>query len=219
MKKVFYFLGNIGALVLAFLMYGLVQGFYFYPLKVEQVLHLGAVPYTFLVVAVTAFALFLLFVIYRKQLDKGNDWNFNARPHWSVRRLLIALLGFVLLVAASAATQALLKLGSNATSTNEAALNDISRQAGVFFPPMVALVAPLFEETIFRGLLFNTFFAQKTTLSKWLGILVSGFVFGYVHDPDLTKFLFVYWALGCVLAWVYTTTKDLRYSVIAHIPV
>ena len=32
----------------------------------------------------------------------------------------------------------------------------------------------------------------------------------------LSKFIFVYWGLGMVLAWVYMQTKDLRYSMLVH---
>lgn len=48
------------------------------------------------------------------------------------------------------------------------------------------------------------------------GILVSGFVFAFMHDPALSKFIIVYWVLGCVLGWVYLQTKDLRYSMMTH---
>ena len=47
-------------------------------------------------------------------------------------------------------------------------------------------------------------------------MIVSGFLFAYMHDPLLSKFIFVYWGLGMVLAWVYMQTKDLRYSMLVH---
>ena len=81
---------------------------------------------------------------------------------------------------------------------------------------MVIFIGPVFEEFIFRGFFFNTFFYKNSNLNKWLGILFSGLIFGYVHDPGLTKYILVYWALGCVLAWVYTSTRDLRYSMLSH---
>lgn len=101
-------------------------------------------------------------------------------------------------------------------STNQASLNKIELQSGNLFKIMVIFIAPFCEETVFRGMFFNTFFTKTTKLNKWLGILASGFLFAYMHDPAISKFILVYWVLGSVLAWVYMKTKDLRYSMLVH---
>ncbi|BDR61227.1 CPBP family intramembrane glutamic endopeptidase [Lactobacillus xylocopicola] len=216
MRKVFYFLGNIVVMIVAIILYSLTQQFYFYPSRVKKAFHLSSSSYVVLTVAVTIGVLLLLAFIYRKQLQKQNKWDFNRKPHWGIRRILVAIAGFLLLTLTSILLPKLLGINGDSTSNNQTILNGILRSAGNFYFPMIVLIAPIFEETIFRGFFFNTFFPQETTSSKWLGILFSGFVFGYIHDPTLTKYLFLYWALGCILAWTYTTTKDLRYSMIAH---
>lgn len=217
MKKAIYFLGNIIIMIVSFLLYSFVQPLYFYPQKVMQKYHLDVNVYMITVVTITVLVLSLLFYLYRGQLRRKNVWKYNASPHWDMHRLLVAGLGFILLICVSIGIPILLGINGHTTSANQMQLNEISQKAGVYFRPMVVIVAPLFEETIFRGMLFNTFFGNKSILNKWLGIIVSGFVFGYAHNPAFTKFLFVYWALGSILAWVYVKTKDLRYSIMAHI--
>lgn len=108
-------------------------------------------------------------------------------------------------------------VGHGSISTNQEALDQISKQSGNMFKIMVAFIAPFVEEVIFRGMFFNTFFTKETRMNKWVGIVVSGFVFAYMHDPHITRFILIYWVLGCVLAWVYLRTKDLRYSMLTHI--
>lgn len=216
MKKLFLLLGNIAAFIIAIVMYGIVQEFYFYPHNMMKILHANKNVFMVVTIAVTASIFLIEFSFYCKQLKIKNAWGFNQKPNWKLSNFAIALLGVILLVITSAVTQYLLNIGLNTTSTNQSALNIISRQAGGFYIPMVTIVAPIFEETIFRGLFFNIFFAEKTRLNKWVGILLSGFLFGFVHDPRFTKFVVVYWALGCILSWVYMTTKNLRYSIISH---
>lgn len=207
---------NIIILFVSFLLYSIVQLLYFYPTKVQNVLKISSTGFVVLVIIVTVLAILLLIYLYHKQLAEENDWDFNYRPHWSIRRLAIAIIGFVLLTLASFIIPNLLGINVNTTSDNQMELNRISRLAGNFFVPMVVIIAPIFEETIFRGMFFNTFFVKETVLNKWLGIIISGFAFGYVHNPAFSPFLLVYWSLGCVLGWVYITTKDMRYSMLSH---
>ena len=216
MKKFFYFLGNLITIVFAFILYTIVQQFYFYPYKLRKSLGLGNIPFVVLTAIITIIALLLVFYFYCLQLRRSNEQNYNSKPHWQIRKVLLSLLGAIMLIFVSATIQLALGFNTNQTSTNQNLLDQISYQAGYFFPVMVIIVGPIFEEIIFRGLFFNTFFNKNTSSNKWLGILLSGLIFGYAHDPGLTKYLLVYWALGCVLAWVYTTSKDLRYSILSH---
>lgn len=209
MKKFFDYLGKFGAMLLAFGLYSVVQMYYFYPQKVQ-------IPMKALVIAVcTFFDIGLIIWMYRRQLKKQNEWGFDQEPHWQLKRIGIAVLGFFLIVILGALTAQLIGAG-NGTSANQAALEKISKQSGRMFPILVVFLGPICEETIFRGMFFNTFFRRPTKLNKVLGIIASGFVFAFLHDPTLSKYIFIYWVLGIVLAWVYVTTRDLRYSILVH---
>lgn len=183
------------------------QILYFYPRKVE--LGHSRVIVTALV---TVIVLFLIFYLYKKQLKEANDWGFNREPHWDMRRIGIAILGFILMVLGAAVMLHI----AGGISENQQGLDRIEQSTGDLFKIMVVFIAPFCEEVIFRGMFFNIFFTKETKTNKWLGILASGFVFGYMHDPMLSKYIFIYWVLGIVLAWIYTTTKDLRYSMLVH---
>lgn len=161
---------------------------------------------------VTVIVLFLIFYLYKKQLKEANDWGFNREPHWDMRRIGIAILGFILMVLGAAVMLHI----AGGISENQQGLDRIEQSTGDLFKIMVVFIAPFCEEVIFRGMFFNIFFTKETKTNKWLGILASGFVFGYMHDPMLSKYIFIYWVLGIVLAWIYTTTKDLRCSMLVH---
>lgn len=215
MKKLFNWLGNIAGIILAFASYQILECFYFLPHQLEKMLHINYAILIVLTAIATILVVAFIFYLYRSQLKTANEWQFNQSPHWDVRRLLIMLLGLILIVVCAYSLQILLGM-TQSTSANQATLDKISLQAEGLFIPMVCIIAPICEETIFRGLFFNTFFMKETRLNKWLGIICSGFVFAYMHDPSITKFIIIYWALGCILAWVYMTTKDLRYSILTH---
>lgn len=78
--------------------------------------------------------------------------------------------------------------------------------------------SPILEETIFRGYLMTAFFRST---EKWAPIIVSGMAFALPHmDPDLSHFNIIsfltYAILGCILAYLYVTTKNLKVSIGLH---
>lgn len=210
MKKIGHYLGNIAGAVLAFALYMLLEITYFAPKRIN----LGSGDLrVFATSLMTVVILFVIFYLYRQQLKEENQWGFNESPHWDARRLGIAVIGFILIMIGSVV---MLNLVGGGVSENQQSLNRLEQGNAGLFKILVVFIAPFCEETIFRGMFFNIFFTKPTTLNKWLGIITSGFLFGYMHDPMLSKYILVYWVLGIVLAWVYTTTKDLRYSMLVH---
>lgn len=75
------------------------------------------------------------------------------------------------------------------------------------------LIAPVCEETIFRGLVLTIFDGK---LPKWLGILISALVFALIHLPSPIAFIYTL-TLGIVLGFVRYRTKSLVPCVLAHI--
>ncbi len=83
--------------------------------------------------------------------------------------------------------------------------------AFLFAFPVVCIVAPLVEETLFRGLLYGV-------LSRFagvaLGILMSAVIFSAFH---LVLVLFLpLMAVGAILAWTYAASKSLWMSALVH---
>jgi membrane protease YdiL (CAAX protease family) len=77
---------------------------------------------------------------------------------------------------------------------------------------VATVLAPLTEETFFRGLL-------QTTLSRlsglpWISILITALLFASVHMEP--AFLFPLFVLGVALGWVYERTGNLWATVVMH---
>jgi membrane protease YdiL (CAAX protease family) len=73
--------------------------------------------------------------------------------------------------------------------------------------------APLFEELIFRGLLYGTL---RTRLAWPLAATTSGLVFALAHGYGVIGFLSVFLS-GVLWAWVYERTGSLLPSILAHV--
>lgn len=216
MRKFGHYLANIAGIVLAFCLYGVLQSLYFFPKRVMLRYHLRSSSFTIVLALASVLILGLILWLYKKQLQAVNNWGFNQAPHWQGRKLGVALIGFILIALLGNAILRLVSSSGSTVSQNQLELEQLAKQSGQLFKILVVFIAPVCEETIFRGMFFNTFFTKATPFNKWAGIVVSGFVFAYMHDPRITKFILVYWVLGCCLAWVYMQTKDLRYSILTH---
>lgn len=85
----------------------------------------------------------------------------------------------------------------------------------------VAIMAPLIEELVFRFLLCKPIEQKK----KWVGIAVSGFMFGAIHlvasvqegtlIQDLPS-LISYVGMGLVLGFRYTQSDNIASNMVAH---
>lgn len=86
-----------------------------------------------------------------------------------------------------------------------------SVSGGLLFVLLACVIAPLFEETFFRGFLFQGFARSWGVV---VGAVVSAVVFSLAHQQlDIFVPLF---ALGLALAWVYHTTRSVWGSIALH---
>jgi hypothetical protein len=76
---------------------------------------------------------------------------------------------------------------------------------------LAAVAAPFFEETFFRGVLFNSFRARWGFTA---GVVLSAFVFGMVHP--LPQGLLPIFMLGCVFAILTNFRGSLLSNMVAH---
>jgi membrane protease YdiL (CAAX protease family) len=74
------------------------------------------------------------------------------------------------------------------------------------------ILAPLFEEIIFRGLLFPTLHARFGSLPAIGG---SALLFALAHGYGLVAFLAVFWS-GLLWGWAYSRTGSLLPGMAAH---
>ncbi len=76
----------------------------------------------------------------------------------------------------------------------------------------VVLLAPIFEEIIFRGMLYTTLRARCTVPTSIVG---SALIFALAHGYGFVAFLTVFWS-GLLWAWAYERTGSLIPGICAH---
>ncbi len=74
------------------------------------------------------------------------------------------------------------------------------------------VLAPIFEELIFRGILFGTL---RKKFNFFTSMTVSGFLFALAHGYGLMAFLTVLWS-GFLWAWTYERTGSVIPGILAH---
>jgi ABC-2 type transport system permease protein len=81
---------------------------------------------------------------------------------------------------------------------------------GLWVVPLALLAAPLFEEFLFRGLIFG---GLRRSFGFWPAALASSAIFAFVHPPISVVPVFV---LGLATAYSYDRTRGLLAPMIAH---
>jgi membrane protease YdiL (CAAX protease family) len=72
--------------------------------------------------------------------------------------------------------------------------------------------APVFEEIVFRGLLFATL---RRGMRANLAIVVSGVIFAFAHGYGALGFVDVLWS-GILWAWAFEKTGSVLPGMVAH---
>lgn len=77
---------------------------------------------------------------------------------------------------------------------------------------MIAILAPIFEELLFRGMILKGML--NNGMKPWLAIGVSAFIFAFIHfNPWQFVGAFL---LGLILGWVYYKTQSLLNTMFLH---
>lgn len=165
---------------------------------------------------ITAAILLALYTwLYQRQLNRHNPRQFGRQP-LSKQGFAGVLLAFVGMLVIQIGWGLLIQQHLLTPPANQAAVEKAVLQLPLWNNLYDVLAAPVFEEYIFRGFFFNFFFTEDTPLNTWLGILVSGCLFGFMHTLTFSVTTLFYSALGCLIAWAYLHFKDLRYSMTLH---
>lgn len=80
----------------------------------------------------------------------------------------------------------------------------------LIFACAVVLVAPVVEESLFRGLLQG---ALESRLRRWFAIVLAAVPFALLHGPDPAAF-FLLWSLP--VGWVTWRTGSIRPGIVIH---
>jgi membrane protease YdiL (CAAX protease family) len=91
------------------------------------------------------------------------------------------------------------------------------RETALLFLGMAVLIAPLVEETIFRGYLYPLF---ARSLGVWPGVLLTGFLFGLMHGAQLgwtLSLVSVLVIVGIIFTMVRAKTGTVLASFMMHL--
>lgn len=186
---------------------------------------LGAPPVLFLIVMTlvsTGGTALLLYVWRRRATPVERQASFNRLRHhrtW-VWALVAGLATFLFSSLMSAAGRA---LGLDLEPSNLDLIREGFARYPVFLTLFAVMLAPLYEELLFRRVLFGRLWQAGWPV---LGLVLSSLVFALVHElPGLngkpmasTVFLIlVYAGMGAMFAWVYRRTQTLWAPIAAHI--
>ena len=146
----------------------------------------------------------------RAALRRGRTWG------WMVAT---ALLVFAL---SAVATTLGRQFGVQPEPSNQAPIQQALQASPWFVGLFVVLIAPMYEELLFRRVLFGRLWAAGLPL---LGMWLSGFAFALMHEPPgltgnsgpATLLLWaVYTCMGAAFAWLYRRTGTLWAPICAH---
>ena len=123
-------------------------------------------------------------------------------------------LSYVAVVAGNMIGAIWLQLLKQTTTSNQEAINSLMSETSIissFF--VIALVAPICEEIICRGIIPTKLFEGY----EKIGYLVGWFIFTIAHIPTNPPSFLIYGWMSAVLTWTAYRTKRLEMSIFLHL--
>lgn len=171
------------------------------PFKFESIFALNACLY--------AFPLLIALLFFGKETLSSFSY-FKEKP---IKKLILVILGFILIVGGNFIVNVLLSTPGEAE--NQAVLDKAAGQAPLFLTILLfAIAGPYLEEVIFRHILIGKL---SNYINKYLAIGISfiAFVMIHVHAP---KDIILYFPVALVLTASYVLSKKhLAFSLLVHI--
>ncbi|CUU37165.1 CAAX protease self-immunity [Armatimonadetes bacterium DC] len=151
----------------------------------------------------------------QERLETGVRW-FVPNGFW--KHALAVLTGGLAYVPVAVAGLALVVLLAPTVFQSSHPIQEAARGAEGWVSWVVIFVqgvvlAPIVEEFVFRGVLFQTLWQR--TGRVWLSAFVSGFLFAIIH-PQFLAGLIPLTAIGTVLALLFAYTRSLVPSILLH---
>lgn len=162
-------------------------------------------------------AVYFTYFIYNKTLNKNSLKINNQTFNW--KKALFIVLALVASYVLMNLAQTLLHIEHTG---NQSMLNSAFKKNKIYIFIMIVFYAPIIEELMFRGVLFN-FLLSKEFVNKnnekifqILCILISSFLFAFAHTMEFSKELAIYGSMGLVFSVSYLFTKDIKVNIGVH---
>ena len=141
-------------------------------------------------------------------------WQIGVRPAeavWYFRAVLLALVALLSVALVSVSMESLLGQPLENPQVEMLAPGGSSLPAAIMMLALVAGLAPMVEELLFRGLLYR-WIGER--FGMWPALIVSSLVFSCLHGiAILIPPLFV---VGCLLAWLYEKSGSIWPCMVMH---
>lgn len=142
------------------------------------------------------------------------DWRVTARRFGLIIGsavgliLVLPMIGIVLTMFVGHPT-----ISQNQASINQTLQGGVLTQIAMVF--LAVVIAPLIEETMFRGVVMNTWFKDN---KYYADVLLSAVLFGVFHTTADLSFVTVtpYVVMGAVFALIYRKTGNLAVNIYTH---
>ncbi|MDW0117787.1 type II CAAX endopeptidase family protein [Sporosarcina thermotolerans] len=153
---------------------------------------------------------FILFMTTRNKkfwdiFKTGKKASIGKTILWGVLGLFMAMAGQMIAAIIEMA------FGVMPGSDNTALLGEVARMSPIVIVSIV-IFAPLFEEIVFRRILFGGIY---TKTNFWVAALISAFLFSVVHGE--LNHTILYMIPGLVFAFLYYHTKSILAPMISHL--
>ena len=122
-------------------------------------------------------------------------------------------LSYLVIICSNILGSILLQLSNETTTSNQSQINDMVQNSSLissFF--LLALLAPICEEILCRGIVPKKIFRGKENL----GFVVGTIVFALLHQPSNLPSLLIYGGMSIVLSWTAYKTQRLEMSILLH---
>lgn len=125
-------------------------------------------------------------------------------------------------LAVAAITQLAASAGSQPDASNEALVRGLMTQSPWMLWPFAVVLAPIYEETLFRRVFFGRMLAADR---PYAGVCISAVLFAIAHEPPgltgngllgTSALLLAYASMGAGFALVYRRTGTLWAAILAH---
>lgn len=154
---------------------------------------------------------------YQDQLTLYNPQSFGVK-RFSVKKVIITMVMLVVFYVLEVIFAKIMATTGTVPKTpaNQIAVENILGQAQFQMGVASVVFGPIMEELVFRGFFCNYFFNKNTKGTQILAVLISGVIFGLVHDTSFSLYTLYYCGAGWLLGTVYIWTKDIRCSIFVH---
>lgn len=149
------------------------------------------------------------FVILYKKIIKADAINFKSS--W-LKNIIIIIVGFGLLYLSNylmGILYELLGLGGQTSQNQQGIIDALHGSTVPFVIIYTVILAPIFEEVVFRKLFFTTL-RKYTKLPVWAIVLIISAAFAFIHVSDFASIVFFpqYFVLALLITGAYAISKE-----------